>query len=43
MMKLLPQIRHWIKTKHVAAGKIINRSARRPACLLSRSRGYWHP
>ena len=43
MMKLLPQIRHWIKTKHVAAGKIINRSARRPACLLSRSRGYWPP
>jgi hypothetical protein len=24
MVKLLPQIRHWIKTKHVAAGKIIN-------------------
>ena len=24
MMKLLPQIRHWIKTGHVAAGKIIN-------------------
>jgi len=24
MMKLLPQIQHWIKTGHVAAGKIIN-------------------
>lgn len=24
MSKLLPQIRHWIKTGHVAAGKIIN-------------------
>ena len=24
MIKLLPQIRHWIKTGHVAAGKIIN-------------------
>jgi len=24
MVKLLPQIRHWIKTGHVAAGKIIN-------------------
>lgn len=24
MMKLLPQIKHWIKTGHVAAGKIIN-------------------
>lgn len=24
MMKLLPQIRHWIKSGHVAAGKVIN-------------------